>query len=221
MHDSEWNVRQATIQALGDRAQVSDLLPLLHDSNSDVRQAALQALGDKAQVSDLLPLLHDSDSYVRQAAIEVVQARMNIEDLLPFLGDTSQNVREAARKAIVSRNASILETWYDEAINVLHRKYDGITFGSVQRTNILQTLESIPTLARNMPAFLDECLRWQHYWQVRATAARLLGTIQRGLPDSLIAKLFDLYQHDPSATVRNEAEEALTKILEVDTFEDD
>ena len=115
------NVRQAAIQALGDRAQVSDLLPLLQDSNSDVRQAAIQALGDRAQVSDLLPLLQDSDSNVRlplcrrsvivrrrvrlsslscrialvmfAAAIQTLGDRAQASDLLPLLQDNQWNVR--------------------------------------------------------------------------------------------------------------------------------
>lgn len=66
------------------------------------------------------------------------------------------------------------------------------------------------------PHHLTELLDW-HYWQVRLRTAWALGEIRRNIPDRAIRRLLEL-RHDPeSAAVRWGADEALAKILSLET----
>ena len=77
----------------------------------------------------------------------------------------------------------------------------------------------IGTWKQSSPPLLErltEMLDW-HYWQVRLRAVWALGEIRRNIPDRAIRRLLEL-RHDPeSAAVCWEADEALAKILSLET----
>jgi HEAT repeat protein len=70
-------------------------------------------------------------------------------------------------------------------------------------------------------ARLSDLLDWP-YGGVRMNAAQALGQLRRNIPDATIRRLLDL-RHDPqSRVVREAADEALAKILSLETgIEDD
>jgi hypothetical protein len=108
--DSDWDVRRAAAEALGDLGDpqaIPALIKALGDSDWVVRRASAEALGklgDPQAIPALIKALGDSDWVVRRASAEALGAigdPQAIPALIQALGDwRSENVRRAARQAI-------------------------------------------------------------------------------------------------------------------------
>jgi HEAT repeat protein len=120
LEDSEWNIRQFAIDALGKQnALPEDILHAiagrLEDSEWNVRQSAIDALSNQNTLSE--DILHaiagrqeDSDGYVRQSAMDALSKQNTLlEDILHAIAgrleDSKWNIRRSAINALGKQNA--------------------------------------------------------------------------------------------------------------------
>lgn len=145
MHDESWDIRQASIQALGpfvDHPRVmNEIISSLDDDNDSVRAEAVLLLKESDLGDQRLPLvrsmLKHEDDNVREAACSMLNeanATEAIEHLLPRIRDKTGNVRLAAIRALLpfSDHPSVVreilysldddEVW-EEALSLL-KEYD-------------------------------------------------------------------------------------------------
>jgi HEAT repeat protein len=107
LNDTEWEVRQAAVQAISmvDLPQVPELLaPRLRDDIGPVRLSAVAGFADRvtsqpALFENVRPLLDDKEWQVRAAAVEVagrIDATSIMRNLIPKLKDENVFVRQGA-----------------------------------------------------------------------------------------------------------------------------
>ena len=195
-------VRASAIAALGKQRNaigVDRLIAALADRDPEVRQAAARALGeigDRRAVDRLMELLSDSDSGVRAAVAAALAAlgEPNGELVLQVLEDSATARAELARRAD------------SRAIGALLRL--GAEGSPPERLAVARTLEMAPWPVA-VPGLIAS-LEHDHDVEVRATAARALGTKRdaRAIEPLLLA-LVDL-----SSEVRGAAVESLEQLGE-------
>jgi hypothetical protein len=106
--DSDWAVRRASAEALGDLGDpqaVPALIKALGNGDRDVRRAAAEALGklgDPQAVPALIQALGDRSENVRRASAEALVkiGTPAVPALIQALGDRSENVRRASAEAL-------------------------------------------------------------------------------------------------------------------------
>ncbi|KAI6777885.1 uncharacterized protein J7T54_000023 [Emericellopsis cladophorae] len=118
LDNSDRFVRQAAVQALAAREQLSDeiltrVVARLDDSHENVRLAAVRALAAREQLSDeiltqVAALLDDSHEDVREAAVQALAVRERLSDeiltrVAELLDDSDLFVQEAAVQALAAR----------------------------------------------------------------------------------------------------------------------
>jgi hypothetical protein len=105
LHDNDWSVRAAAVQALGKQegnSSIELLQQALHDENVSVRATAARSLGLQGKFASPGPLvaaLHDPAWRVRAAAAQALgrlKGRTPVEPLVVLLDDENSSVRAAA-----------------------------------------------------------------------------------------------------------------------------
>ncbi len=215
------------LRKLGERVPEELLRAALEDQDGEIRIEAARALA-KRRIDEAVGLLvaalsQDEFSTIPFAAAEALGdlgERAPVEPLLLALGNTSgdeeRNLCLTAAAALFKTHPEAFIRIVPEAEAVLRGQPAGKILGShVQEF----TARMIGTWKQSSPPLLEkltELLDW-HYWQVRLRAAWALGEIRRNIPDAAIRRLLEL-RHDPeSAAVCWEADEALAKILSLET----
>jgi HEAT repeat protein len=198
--DSDWQVRYAAAQALGqlgERAPIDPLVRALGDSDANVRRAAAQALGQLGE-------------------------RAPIDPLVRALGDSNPDVRQAAAQALQQIAPQRLEVIALEGEEILVNGKSGATLGSLVQGNIAEILEGAGQPFPAFIALLTTLLDWP-YWEVRMKAIHALGKIRRQIPEATVQKLEALRKDPESQAVCDAADDALAEILTLDenVIEDD
>lgn len=108
-HSPNAKIRERAVLAaahIGNKAVLSDLVPLTKDKSVDVRKMVAFALGQirsKEGLNAALSMLKDSDAEVRRMAIEAsgrIGGMEVTESLTPFLDDPNATLREQAALAL-------------------------------------------------------------------------------------------------------------------------
>lgn len=215
------------LRKLGERVPEEPLRVALEDQDGEIRIEAARALAKRGvkEAVDLLvaALAQDEFSTLPFAAAEALGdlgERAPVEPLLLALGNTSgdeeHNLCLTAAAALFRTHPEAFLRIAPEAEAVLRGQPARKILGSHAQE---YTARMIGTWKQSSPLLLEkltELLDW-HYWQVRLRAAWALGEIRRNIPDRAIRRLLEL-RHDPeSAAVCWEADEALAKILSLET----
>ena len=147
--DSDWAVRRAAAEALGDLGDsqaVPPLIQALGDSGWDVRRAAAEALGavgDPQAIPALIKALGNDGGAVRSAAAEALGAigdPQAIPALIQALGDSDRDVRRAAAEALGKLGdpkavPALKKRLYDESEAVRNAARDAIRRIQAKQSN--------------------------------------------------------------------------------------
>lgn len=215
---------------LGGRAPLDRLLTAAEDRTSDIRAAAMTALGqlgERAPVDVLVHGLGDESPWVRVAAADALGQpgiMAPVDALLRALADTSANVRASAAAAVARLSSDQLTSVSEEG----HRLIADTTanpdtfpiLGALIEGGAADRIAEAGTFSAAYVAYLGMLLN-RPYWAVRMRAARALGRIRRGVPDTILQRLYEL-RHDPTSRAASHAsDDALAEILSFDPVEDD
>jgi HEAT repeat protein len=221
--------RVAAAGALGDLGEAAPLEPLLEALQDDefwVRGAAMQALGKlgrNAPVEIITAGLGSDDFHVRNCAAMACRhlgAAAPIMRLQQALGDLMSDMREAAQTTLAEVAPWALEEVLPEALAILSGESAGSIFGSMIQVNVARRLGAAGIASAAVFAMLTELLDWP-YSQVREEACKALGEIRQSIPDTSIRRLLTLRGDPESEAVRFAADDALAKILSLETSLED
>jgi HEAT repeat protein len=200
-----------------------ELTSQLTNTDRFVRQRAAEAIGALGSAgAPLLPnlraLLADRYSSVRRAAAMAIGAmgRASVDagpDLLAAVADQDEGVTRAATTALATAQPESLDTLLPELRTALATgQAAGILLPIAQRRELDFYLALGPA-ARPFTERVVELLAAQH-WSVRLGAAHVLGALPH-IPGFALAALLSVRRHDPYATVRAAASDALDTILSI------
>ncbi len=198
----------------------------LHGNDGMIRFVVLRTLGALHACAPIEPLLqrlktnkeahhYNDERIVVLEALKQFGSRVPLTELLPLLGSDNTEICRLAFEHI--------QQAYPAALNELVPALKAIVRGepvqgAFAARRDYRIAETVAAMGRATPAVLAMVidLLAHPFWEVRARAAKTLGTLRRNIPDSAIRRLLELRKDPESPDVRAAADQALAEILSLE-----
>ncbi len=203
---------------------------MYEDEDDTVRRLAVRALGRrKAALSEevIVRAVGDATQEIRQQAVSILGAwgdPATIHAIVEAFGDPGEVESVPTTAAYVFGQLAsdeLAQACIDEAERLFTTHEAQLArdafFGAVVHDEAARALAVAKSSrpASSAVAYLADLLTWPQ-WYVRQSACRALGSMRHGLPQSIVARLFELRRDPRSNAVQRAADEALVAILSTD-----
>ncbi len=198
----------------------------LHGSNDTVRSLVIKTLGvlnTCAPIEPLLQLLftnteeysYNDERIIVLEALRQFGSRVPLTALWPLLGSDQTEICRLVFQHLQETHPAVLKELVPELKAIVRGEPVQGAFAARMHFRIAET---VALMGRATPAVLEMVIDLLNhpFWEVRARAAKTLGTLRRNIPDSAIRRLLELRKDPESPDVRATADQALAEILSLE-----
>jgi HEAT repeat protein len=233
LHDDPRPLMRRIVLKAIQTLKACEWLPLVLETLHDERYAGERSVGIEtlgvlnacAPIEPLLPFLYTNEyegySYMKGERVVVLEAlrqfgpHVPLSTLWPLLGSHNGQVCRLAFEHLHKYYPAEAEKLIPTLKAILRGEPVQGAFAAEMHYRIAET---VALMGRATPAVLTMVIELldHPFWEVRARAAKTLGTLRRNIPDSAIRRLLELRKDPESPVVRVAADEALAEILSLE-----